>query len=439
MSDLSTRLGLPYLQPSQAQKHVTHNEALQRLDTLVQLVVEDFYANLPPEVPVEGQVWALGASPIGAWAGHGLKLATWAQGDWMFIAPQNGWRAALGTEMRLWNGSEWALPGVGDLTNLDGVGINTGYDLVNRLAVAAHATLLTHEGAGHQLKINKAGAGDTASLLFQTGWSGRAEMGTAGADDFSIKVSADGASWLTGASFAPATGKASFPNGAAIAGLTLDGGVNGAGAAALGGLRCSYGGSANAIALSYGLTALTPGLRLRFSATAYNTGATTIDLDGLGAIACVTVTGAALPAGYIRTDAETEAFYTGSVWVLRRAPESITNANGTAWRYEDGRQLCEHSFDAGDTRAQGNGTFDDPYRTVNLSWSFPAVFAAPPSGFSGSCRTQSSTVARIQHLVGRQLSTSGASEMWVVRGSSSGTASSLVPTTLHLSASGVWY
>ncbi|MEZ5686595.1 MAG: DUF2793 domain-containing protein [Paracoccaceae bacterium] len=62
MSDLSTRLGLPYLQPSQAQKHVTHNEALQTLDILVQLVVEDFYANLPPEVPVEGQ--SLGAAQI---------------------------------------------------------------------------------------------------------------------------------------------------------------------------------------------------------------------------------------------------------------------------------------------------------------------------------------------------------------------------------------
>ena len=439
MSDLSTRLGLPYLQPSQAQKHVTHNEALQTLDILVQLVVEDFYANLPPEVPVEGQVWALGANPIGAWAGKGLMLATWLQGAWIFVAPQIGWRAALGTEIRLWDGGEWALPAAGDLANLDGVGLNTGYDLVNRLAVSAQATLLTHEGAGHQLKINKANAGDTASLLFQTGWSGRAEMGTAGADDFAIKVSADGAAWQTGASFDPATGRASFPNGAEAASLTLSGAVNGPGAAALGGLRCGYGGSANAIVLSYGVTALVAGLRLRFTATSYNTGATTINLDGLGAITCVTVTGAPLPAGYIRTDAETEALYTGSAWVLRRAPERITNANGIAWRYEDGRQICEHSFDAGDTRAQGNGTFDDPYRSVNLSWSFPAVFAAAPSHFSGHCRTQSSTTARIQYLVGRQLTTTGASEMWVVRGSSSNTASSLVPTVLHLSASGVWY
>jgi hypothetical protein len=48
---------------------------------------------------------------------------------------------------------------------------------------------------GVQLKINKAAAGDTGSLLFQTGWSGRAEMVLAGDDDFHVKVSADGSNW----------------------------------------------------------------------------------------------------------------------------------------------------------------------------------------------------------------------------------------------------
>ena len=39
MSETSPRLDLPYIQPSQAQKHVTHNESLQRLDALVQMTV----------------------------------------------------------------------------------------------------------------------------------------------------------------------------------------------------------------------------------------------------------------------------------------------------------------------------------------------------------------------------------------------------------------
>ena len=56
MPDDSPRLGLPFLMPAQAQKHVTHNEALERLDLLVQLTVEAFEANTPPTMPLDGQV-----------------------------------------------------------------------------------------------------------------------------------------------------------------------------------------------------------------------------------------------------------------------------------------------------------------------------------------------------------------------------------------------
>jgi len=37
MSDTTTHLGLPYLLAAQAQKHVTHIEALRLLDAMVQL------------------------------------------------------------------------------------------------------------------------------------------------------------------------------------------------------------------------------------------------------------------------------------------------------------------------------------------------------------------------------------------------------------------
>ena len=60
----------------------------------------------------------------------------------------------------------------------------------------------------YQVKLNKASVADTASLLFQTDFSGRAEMGTAGQDDFAIKVSADGSSWTTALAFDAASGMA---------------------------------------------------------------------------------------------------------------------------------------------------------------------------------------------------------------------------------------
>ena len=194
MSEATVNLELPYILPSQAQKHVTHNEALQRLDALTQLTVTASLST-PPSDPQEGTCFNITASPVAAWAGKSGKLAFRQDGDWIFITPKDGWRGWFAAEdkLKIHNGSDWAtFDAIGTPAFL---GINTAADNTNRLAVAAAATLLTHDGNGHQIKVNKAAAGDTASLLFQTGWAGRAEMGLAGSDEFAIKVSADGATW----------------------------------------------------------------------------------------------------------------------------------------------------------------------------------------------------------------------------------------------------
>lgn len=211
----SERLSLSYMQPSQAQKHVTHNEALQRLDILVQLAVEGIHAATPPALPADGEIWALGAAPTGTWAGHADTLATWANGSWYFITPQEGWQALdkSTSKLKIRTAAGWDDMAQPDLDDLPGVGINTIHDANNRLSIAAPATLLSHEGSGHQLKLNKATATDAASLLFQTDWSGRAEMGTVGGDDFAIKVSADGSAWTTALSIDKASGTVS---GAAV-------------------------------------------------------------------------------------------------------------------------------------------------------------------------------------------------------------------------------
>ena len=207
MSDTSPILGLPYLQPAQAQKHVTHNEALQVLDMVTQLVVEAFDAENPPSVAEEGTVYALGGAPTGVWAGHPEALAVWRATAWSFLIPAPGWRAWGKAEgdFRVWDGAGW-VPVEAKTQGIDGLGINTHSDAQNRLAVRAVATLLTHEGSGHQLKINKAGAGDTASLLFQSNWAGYAEMGLSGSEAFSIKVTPDGSAWTEALVFDGATG-----------------------------------------------------------------------------------------------------------------------------------------------------------------------------------------------------------------------------------------
>lgn len=196
MSQTTPRLNLPFLQPSQAQKHVTHNEALRQLDLVVQLSVVALEQTVPPAAPDQGALYGLGSNPAGDWAGQGGALAAWVDNAWYFVTPAPGWRVwDLATStLKVWGGSAWIDPPV-QTANLAGVGIATGYDSTNRLSVRSPATLLSHEGAGHQLKINKAAASETASLLFQSNWTGHAEMGLAGDTEFSIKVSPDGGSW----------------------------------------------------------------------------------------------------------------------------------------------------------------------------------------------------------------------------------------------------
>ena len=121
--------------------------------------------------------------------------------------------------MLIFNGLDWVGSTIdaSALQNVNGVGINTTADDVNRLAVSADATLLFHNGSDHRVVVNKDAPTDTASLLFQTGYSGRAEMGTAGGDDFSIKVSNDSMSWNTALTLDGATGRAEFQSGAQVA------------------------------------------------------------------------------------------------------------------------------------------------------------------------------------------------------------------------------
>lgn len=196
MSDETVNLALPYILPSQAQKHVTHNEALRRLDGLVQLVLHS-EISAPPASPPEGRCFAIGAAPTGAWSGRAGRIALFEDGAWTYLAPQAGWIAWFvdAGRQKIWTSSAWA-----DLlseSSIPKLGVNASADTTNRLVVSSAATLLNHAGAGHQLKLNKAAAGDSLSLLYQTGWSGRAEMGLAGSDDFEIKVSADGSNWAT--------------------------------------------------------------------------------------------------------------------------------------------------------------------------------------------------------------------------------------------------
>ena len=93
MSDATTHLLLPYILAAQAQKHVTHNEALRILDGLVQLSVLDRDLTAPPGSPTDGDRYIVGSGATGDWAGWDLNVALWTDGVWLRLPPRTGWRA----------------------------------------------------------------------------------------------------------------------------------------------------------------------------------------------------------------------------------------------------------------------------------------------------------------------------------------------------------
>lgn len=212
--DTTANLRLPYIAPSQAQKHVPYNEAMRMLDAIAQTGVLDRDLTSPPPTPADGDRYIVAVGAGGDWTGHDHALAAWQDGDWAFYDPQPGWLIWIADENTLivWDGAAWvqaSAGGAGGVTPTslgDGshglVGVNGAVaDTTNRLSVRTPSVLFdavdaAESGTGDcRVVVNKEAAGDTASQLFQTGFSGRAEFGLTGDDDFHLKVSANGSSW----------------------------------------------------------------------------------------------------------------------------------------------------------------------------------------------------------------------------------------------------
>lgn len=91
MTDETTpRHGLPLIAPGQAQKEMTHNEALATLDLIAQPGVTAIGLDTPVADPAPGECWIVGANPAAAWAGHEGAIAGWTAGGWRFVAPREG-------------------------------------------------------------------------------------------------------------------------------------------------------------------------------------------------------------------------------------------------------------------------------------------------------------------------------------------------------------
>lgn len=178
MTSNTANLQLPFLAVGQAQKHVTVNESLRRLDAMVQLSVVSATTTAEPGAPTDGQVWIV---PSGKTGTHWASFTNWAlayyrDGAWEQIMPREGWTAYVkDTDLLLhYTGSAWALFAPGKVLTL-----SAQYRLVGRSSsgagaaeeITASASVFTFLGSADQAAM-RTNMGLGTAAVQNTGTSG---------------------------------------------------------------------------------------------------------------------------------------------------------------------------------------------------------------------------------------------------------------------------
>ncbi|RMF35075.1 MAG: DUF2793 domain-containing protein [Alphaproteobacteria bacterium] len=193
---------LPLLAAAQAQKHVTVNEALSRLDALVHPRITLPALTTPPATANEGECYQVAAGATGAWAGQDGMLAVWLNGGWSFSTPKQGWRGfdqVQGAPV-LFDGTAWIADAVaasaGGAATIQRV-IETDHSLA---AGASSATAALIPANAQVIGVTARVIADITGSA--TGWS----LGVAGATNrYGSGLGLAKNSWAQGLSGAPVT------------------------------------------------------------------------------------------------------------------------------------------------------------------------------------------------------------------------------------------
>jgi hypothetical protein len=198
----TAKLSLPLLAPSQAQKHVTVNEALGRLDAIVQLSALSRTITTPPVAAPEGETYLVPPGAVNAWSGKSGQVASWQNGGWLFLMPRAGWRAFVSSDAKtfLYDGTDWSESAVA--VTPGGAAMSFSIREFDHV-VAAGASSTT----AAELPANTVVFGITARVLSdvtgtQTSW----RLGVAGSDDrYGTGIGNAEASWVRGLTGSPLT------------------------------------------------------------------------------------------------------------------------------------------------------------------------------------------------------------------------------------------
>ena len=141
MSETS-QLGLPLVQPAQAQKHVTVNEALVRLDGLTHLRLLSNSLTTPPITAIDGEAYGVPVGGVNEWSLNVGDVAIFSNGGWVFVTPKEGWRSYIVDqgESAIYSGTGWVASALG----ISPSGAKSGFEIVEfDHVIGAGATSVT--------------------------------------------------------------------------------------------------------------------------------------------------------------------------------------------------------------------------------------------------------------------------------------------------------
>lgn len=86
----TSNLNLSLLYSHQAQKEITINEALIKIDALLNSGAKSNGINIPPIEPTSGDMYIVGTEPQGVWGNNPNEIAYYYFNQWYFVQPKVG-------------------------------------------------------------------------------------------------------------------------------------------------------------------------------------------------------------------------------------------------------------------------------------------------------------------------------------------------------------
>lgn len=198
----TANLALPLVAAAQAQKHVTVNEAFERIDALSQLTLASASTTVPPSNPGDGAVYAVPVGAVNEWSAEVGKLAVFLNGGWDFVSPAIGWRAwvqDLGVPA-VFTGVDWVAGAQGVTANAATFALKTVESDHVLTAGATYST--TTVLPSHAIVFAVTGIVTDAMTGTLTSW----DIGVASAPDrYSSGLGLSQGTWFRGVTSAPQT------------------------------------------------------------------------------------------------------------------------------------------------------------------------------------------------------------------------------------------